>query len=123
MCAYVQAHLLDDSVGVSSLESLLEFVAFGELAFRNVHEDVGDLEDVIDVGLDTASPFLDLVLVACDLRAASAPCARQVLLNMRYLEAFATLLQSDDGDVCKPRRIGQWLGVCRTSVEDESHLI
>ena len=101
-------HLLDDSVGVSSLEGLLEFVTFGELAFRDVNEDVGNLEDVIDVGLDTASPFLDLVLVACDLRAASATCARQVVPNIstskrlppffsRTIETFVSLGESVNG--------------------------
>ena len=39
----------------------------GQLAFGDIHEDVGDLEDVIDVGLDAAPPFLHFVLVACNL--------------------------------------------------------
>ena len=80
----------------------MELVALGELAFRDVHKYIGYLEDIIDVGLDAASPFLDLILVACDLRVVSASCAKRMMLNVRYLEAFASLLQSDDGDVCKP---------------------
>lgn len=37
------------------------------LAFRYVHKYVGDLEDVIKVRLDSSAPFLDFVLIACDL--------------------------------------------------------
>lgn len=41
---------------------------FRHLAFRYVHKYVGNLEDVIEVRLDSSAPFLDLVLVACDLK-------------------------------------------------------
>ena len=57
-------HLLDDGASVSGVERLLELVALGELALGDVHEHVRDLEDIIDVGLDAAPPFLHLVLVA-----------------------------------------------------------
>ena len=67
-----ETHLLDDGVGVGGVEGLLELVALGELALGDVHEHVRDLEDVIDVGLDAAPPFLHLVLVARDLPEHSA---------------------------------------------------
>ena len=41
----------------------------GQLAFGDIHEDVGDLEDVIDVCLYAAPPLLYLVLVAGNLPA------------------------------------------------------
>ena len=62
-----QTHLLDDGVCVGGVERLLELVALGELALGDVYEHVRDLEDVIDVGLDAAPPFLHFVLVACNL--------------------------------------------------------
>ena len=39
----------------------------GKFALRDVHENVGNLENVVDIGFDAVTPFLDLVLVACDL--------------------------------------------------------
>ena len=39
----------------------------GEFTFGDVHENVGNLEDIVDVGFDAVTPFLDFVLVTCDL--------------------------------------------------------
>ena len=62
-----RAHLFHDVVRLRGAETFLEVLVLGHLAFRNVHEDVHNLKDVIDVGLDSVAPFLDFVLVACNL--------------------------------------------------------
>ena len=60
-------HLLHDVVRLGSAKGFLEVLVLGYFAFRDVHEHVLYLEHVIDVRLDSVSPFLDLVLVACNL--------------------------------------------------------
>jgi hypothetical protein len=60
-------HLFDDVILLGGAEAFLQVLVLGELAFGDVDEDVGDLEDVIDVCLDARAPFLNFVLVACDL--------------------------------------------------------
>ena len=78
----------------------------GQLAFGDIHEDVGDLEDVIDVGLYAAPPLLYLVLVAGNLPACQRYHERERREPPHYLKAFAALLQADDRDICKPE-VGQ----------------
>ena len=56
-----------DGVLVCCAERLLEVLVPRELALGDVDEDVGDLEDVIEVRLYACAELLDLVLVACDL--------------------------------------------------------
>ena len=63
-----RAHLFHDVVRLRGAETFLEVLVLGHLAFRNVHEDVHNLKDVIDVGLDSVAPFLDFVLVTCNLQ-------------------------------------------------------
>lgn len=87
-------YLLHDRVNVGRAEGLLQFLALRNLSLRDVHEDVGDLEDIVDVGLYTAAPFLDFVLVASDL------------------EAFAALFEANDRDVREPA--ARLLGVQRS---------
>ena len=67
MCTYVHAYLLDDSVSVRGPKAFLKVLALGDLPFRDVDEDIGDLEDVIEVCLYAIAVLLDLVLVARDL--------------------------------------------------------
>ena len=59
-------------------ESLGKVLCGRCLPFADGKKDVGNLEDVIEVGLDTTSVFEDLVLVAGDL------------------EAFFTFFQTDE---------------------------
>ena len=67
MCTYVHAYLLDNSVSVRGPKAFLKVLALGDLPFRDVDEDIGDLEDVIKVCLYAIAVLLDLVLVARDL--------------------------------------------------------
>lgn len=67
-CEQACTHLLHYRVLVGGAEGLLQVLVLCGLALRNVHEYVGDLQDVIEVGLDTVPPFLDLILVASYLR-------------------------------------------------------
>ena len=62
-----RAHLFHDVVRLRGAETFLEVLVLGHLAFRNVHEDVHNLKDVIDVCLYAAPPLLHFVLIACDL--------------------------------------------------------
>lgn len=87
-------YLLHDGVDVSRVEGLLQFLTLRDFSLRDVHEDVGDLEDIVDVGLYTAAPFLDFVLVAGDL------------------EALAAFLEANDGNVREPA--ARLLGVQRS---------
>ena len=78
-----------------------------ELALRDVHEDVGDLEDVIEVRLDAVAELLDFVLVACDLPSEQSDTAPDRVVASdgglgTNLKALPALLETDDGDVCEP---------------------
>ena len=91
MCAYVQVHLLDDSVSVRRPKAFLKVLALGNLPFRDVDEDIGNLEDVIEVCLYTAPVLLHFVLVTCDLD--KHQHTRMVLnIKLAHLEAFSAFL-------------------------------
>lgn len=60
-------HLFNNFVRVASAEALLQVLMFGYFSFRNIHENVHYLKYVIEIRFDAIAPFLDFVLVACDL--------------------------------------------------------
>lgn len=62
-------------------EGLLEVGRRRRLALGHVQKDVGDLQDVVEIGLDAGAPFEHFVLVAGDL------------------EPLLALFESDEGDV------------------------
>ena len=91
MCTYVHAYLLDDSVSVRGPKAFLKVLALGDLPFRDVDEDIGNLEDVIEVCLYTAPVLLHFVLVTCDLD--KHQHTRRILnIRLAHLEAFSAFL-------------------------------
>lgn len=72
-----QMYLFDDGIAIGGVECFLQILTFRQLAFGYVHEHVGNLQDVIDVGFNTTSPFLHFVLVTCDLERKS--CANKYI--------------------------------------------
>ena len=93
-------YLLNDRVGVRRAERLLQILALGQFALRDVDEHVRNLKHIVDVGLYSAAPFLHFVLVACDL------------------EPLAALLEAYDGDVREP--VGDKLsGVPKAKLDSE----
>ena len=89
------AYLFDDLVLVSCPEGLLEVLVLCCFAFRHIDEYVRDLEDVIEVRLDTVPPFLDFVLVTRDFK------------------TLAALLEAYHRDVCQSVA-NELLGIQRT---------
>ena len=96
MCTYVHAYLLDDSVSVRGPKAFLKVLALGDLPFRDVDEDIADLKDVIEICLDPVPPFLDFVLVACDLTGDLSIRALTSRDHETYLKSLPALLEPDD---------------------------
>ena len=61
------AYLFDNLVGIRRPKGLLKVLVLRHLSLRDVHEDIADLEDVIQVCLDAIPVLLHLVLIACNL--------------------------------------------------------
>jgi hypothetical protein len=46
-------HLGNDSVNIGGAECFLDVVRLGDLAFGHIHEDIGDLQHIVEVLLAT----------------------------------------------------------------------
>ena len=58
-----------DLIARLAREGLFEVLIGCDLAFRNVEEDVGDLQDVVEVLFRTGAIFEDFVFIARDFKA------------------------------------------------------
>ena len=95
-------NLLDYDVLFGGAKALLQVLVLGEFAFGDIDEHVGDLENVIDVCLDTRAPFLYFVLVARDLYVCENVIVDERTRDIRaHLEPFPAFLQTNDRDVCQ----------------------
>jgi len=72
----------DDLLHVCLAKCLLQVIRFRDFTFGHIHKDVADLEHIIQARFDASPPFLDFVLITCDL------------------ESFSAFLQTDNRNVC-----------------------
>lgn len=93
-----------------------------ELAFRNVDEYIGDLEDIVYVGLNAVPPFLHLVLVASDLYDEDEyPLLHFTRKHRPYLKPLSPLLESDNGDIRESSEMVSHL--CQHPLQRKTYLI